>query len=180
MNSPVDSHQTPNRKRRGLALLPVFALYLFTTTTEVEAQQVYFRSDASGNLVQSYGTNASALALLRQPASQVAAVGDNRAFSLIAQGAVPLNYQWQFNSNNIAGATADTLALTNLSPGDFGAYRVIVGDSVNSITSSNALLQLDSDHDGMADAWEIANFGSITNRNGVHDFDGDGVSDLDE
>ena len=37
----------------------------------------------------------------------------------------------------------------------------------------------DSDNDGMPDLWELANFGSL-DRDGTGDFDGDGVSDLDE
>jgi hypothetical protein len=41
-------------------------------------------------------------------------------------------------------------------------------------------LQVDSDHDGMADVWEIAHFGSTTNAGTVTDSDGDGLADLDE
>jgi Tol biopolymer transport system component len=38
---------------------------------------------------------------------------------------------------------------------------------------------IDSDGDGMDDAWELQHFGSLA-RDGTGDFDGDGVSDLDE
>ncbi len=37
----------------------------------------------------------------------------------------------------------------------------------------------DSDNDGMPDAWELAHFGTL-DRDGRGDFDGDGISDLDE
>ncbi len=37
----------------------------------------------------------------------------------------------------------------------------------------------DTDGDGMNDAWEMANFGTL-DRDGTGDFDGDGISDLDE
>ncbi len=37
----------------------------------------------------------------------------------------------------------------------------------------------DIDMDGMADAWEMANFGTL-DRNGTGDLDGDGISDLEE
>lgn len=37
----------------------------------------------------------------------------------------------------------------------------------------------DSDNDGMDDAWEIDKFGDLS-RDGTGDFDGDGISDLDE
>lgn len=38
---------------------------------------------------------------------------------------------------------------------------------------------VDSDSDGMDDTWETSNFGN-TSRNGTADFDGDGMSDLQE
>jgi hypothetical protein len=44
-----------------------------------------------------------------------------------------LQYQWQFNSNNIAGANADSLFLMNLASNDFGAYRVIVSNAFGSV-----------------------------------------------
>ncbi len=38
---------------------------------------------------------------------------------------------------------------------------------------------VDSDHDGMSDAWEIQYFGNLS-RNGTGDYNGNGISDLDE
>ena len=163
-----------------IGIMPWLALWLFAFASSVEAQQVYLNSDASGNLIQVFNPNAPALAIVRPPMPMLAAVGDSLSFSVLAQGAMPLTYRWQLNSNNISGATADTLLLTNLTLANFGAYRVIVSNPLGSVTSSNALLQLDSDHDGMADSWEITYFTSITNRTGFADFDLDGVSDRDE
>ena len=37
----------------------------------------------------------------------------------------------------------------------------------------------DSDHDGLGDEWELANFGNL-NQDGTSDFDGDGWSNLQE
>jgi hypothetical protein len=47
--------------------------------------------------------------------------------------------------------------------------QIIVGDSPF----------VDSDGDGMNDAWEMANFGTLA-RDGTGDYDGDGISDYDE
>jgi hypothetical protein len=125
-------------------------------------------------------TNESGSPIIRShPRPLVAATNDKVVFAVIAAGTPPLTYQWQFNDNNIAG-TADTLLLTNLTLADFGAYRVIVSNALGSTASSNALLQLDSDRDGMADSWETNYFTSITNRSGFEDYDQDGVSDRDE
>jgi hypothetical protein len=139
-----------------------------------------FEYDRSGNTVLLNLDDGSGPVVIAQPMGGLNSVGGSRGFSVIAAGHAPLMYQWQFNSNNISGATADTLLLTNITLADFGAYRVIVSNAFGSVTSSNALLQLDSDRDGMADSWEITYFTSITNRSGFEDFDADGVSDRDE
>jgi len=44
----------------------------------------------------------------------------------------------------------------------------------------DARYQHDTDHDGLADQWELAHFGNLTAANGTTDSDGDGVSDADE
>lgn len=126
-------------------------------------------------------TNESGAPIIRaHPRLAVAPTHADVIFAVIASGTPPLTYQWQFNSNNLVGANADTLLLTNIAQADFGAYRAIVSNVIGSITSSNALLQLDSDRDGMADSWETNYFTSITNRSGFEDYDQDGVSDRDE
>jgi len=43
----------------------------------------------------------------------------------------------------------------------------------------NTIIQTDSDADGMPDTWEMKYFGTL-DGNGTGDFDGDGISDLDE
>jgi hypothetical protein len=142
--------------------------------------QAVLTHDASGYMRAVVVGSSTAPSIVGQPHSLVAPAGADASFSVSASGSPPLFYQWQLNNNDIPGANNDSLLLTNISANDFGAYRVIVSDPVTSVTSSNALLQLDSDHDGIADAWEIAHFGSITNTDGFLDFDGDGVSDRDE
>jgi len=102
------------------------------------------------------------------------------ALSVSASGSLPLSYQWQFNGNSIPGAFSDSLRFRNIAPADFGAYRVIVSNAFGSVTSANAMLQLDSDGDGLADSWEIIYFGSITNQSGAFDRDNDGVSNVAE
>jgi hypothetical protein len=138
------------------------------------------RYNLSGELQLVTNSSAQAPMILGQPRAQVAPVGATVIFSVSAVASPPPTFQWQFNSNNIPGATADTLLLSNLRPNEFGAYRAMVSNPSGSVTSSNALLQLDSDRDGMADAWETNYFASITNRSGVEDYDQDGASDREE
>ncbi len=39
---------------------------------------------------------------------------------------------------------------------------------------------IDIDHDGLVDAWEIANFGDLTSQSGMGDYDGDGLTNDQE
>jgi hypothetical protein len=157
----------------------VLAACIAITPVLVRAQTV-FTHDRAGYLRASGPASNGLPVVVGQPRSQVAPVGFDLSFAVVAVGSQPLQYQWQRNSNDIPGAVADTLLLTNIAPADFGAYRVVVSNALGSVASSNAWLQLDSDRDGMADAWETNYFTSITNRSGFEDYDVDGVSDRDE
>jgi pimeloyl-ACP methyl ester carboxylesterase len=53
-----------------------------------------------------------------------------------------LEYQWQFNGNPRAGATAATLSLTNVQPVNAGDYWAVVTNSFGSATSAAAQLIL--------------------------------------
>ena len=54
-------------------------------------------------------------------------------------------------------------------------------DSGTLVSSDDIIINVygDSDNDGMNDLWELDNFQSL-DRDGTGDFDGDGISDLDE
>ena len=59
-------------------------------------------------------------------------------FAVIASG-VGLDYQWQFNGTNLAGATNSTLTLTNVRPEQAGTYTVIVSNSFGTNARSAGL-----------------------------------------
>lgn len=75
-----------------------------------------------------------------QPAPQTPTLGATATFNVVAQGLFPLVYQWFTNGVAMAGATNDTLVITNVQPAQAGAYSVLVSNEVGTITSSNALL----------------------------------------
>jgi hypothetical protein len=54
-----------------------------------------------------------------------------------------------------------------------------VGDACDAFPHHNSYSQ-DSDSDGIADSWELGNFGDLTTANATSDKDGDGISDLNE
>jgi len=68
--------------------------------------------------------------------------------------------------------------------GQAGAYTITFKASDGTLEDSQQVLLTitsgnDSDNDGMPDDWEMQYFG-ILDRDGTGDFDGDGISDLDE
>jgi len=76
-----------------------------------------------------------------QPASQTVTAGQAATFSVVAAGTAPLTYQWQKNNANISGATSASYTTPATVSGDNGAtFRVMVTNSVTTITSSSATL----------------------------------------
>lgn len=143
------------------------------------AQDTRLSYDLPGNLEKVEASSGTAPELMTGPQNVVSAPGDLVSFTVLARGSRPLSYQWQFNSNVISGAVGDSLLLTNVAAAAFGAYRVVVSNPFGSVTSSNVLLHLDSDRDGLADSWEISHFGNL-NETGHADYDQDGITHLAE
>jgi hypothetical protein len=125
-----------------------------------------------------------------QPANQQASVGGIATFSVSAGGSAPLSCQWYgFKTGAIAGATSTNLTLSNLQITNADSFFAVVSNSFGSVASAPAALtvidpNVDSDGDGIPDAWEIANFGPNwqNNPNAAPnaDPDGDGWSNWQE
>lgn len=74
------------------------------------------------------GANAWAQPVItQQPESLVRLSGSYTHFTVAADGAQPLEYQWHFNGQEISGARGPTLHLT-AAPGLAGTYQVVVRD----------------------------------------------------
>ena len=82
------------------------------------------------------------LAIISQPVSQVIAIGGTARFNVGVVGAPPFSYQWLSNGVPITNAIAADLQLDNAQAAQAGAYSVVVTDSYNTVTSSEAGLQL--------------------------------------
>jgi len=83
-----------------------------------------------------------------QPSSQSQVHGLNATFTVETGGTPPLRYQWQFNGDDIPGATSASFTVTNVQTANLGDYRVVVSNVVGSIVSSNAQLEF-----GQLTAW---------------------------
>jgi uncharacterized repeat protein (TIGR01451 family) len=79
--------------------------------------------------------------IISEPVDQITSFGGSATFSVLASG-TSLTYQWLFNDAPLAGATAPTLQLTNISPAQIGLYRVGVTSGGRQIVSPPASLQI--------------------------------------
>jgi len=73
-----------------------------------------------------------------QPKSVTANVGSPASFDTVAQGSMPLSYQWRFNGQPIVGATNSSFAIASLVTTNTGSYTLVVANSSGSVTSSVA------------------------------------------
>ena len=94
-----------------------------------------------------------------QPVAKTVKLGTNVTFTAATTGVPAANYQWQFNSTNIFGATNSSYALGFVAQTNAGNYSVIASNFMGAATSTNALLAL------IAPA--AAQFTSIVNSNGA-------------
>jgi hypothetical protein len=90
--------------------------------------------------------------IVAQPASKSVAAGQTATFSVTASGTSPLQYQWQRNGTNIAGAVSVSYTTPATVLADNGAtFRVVVSNSAGSATSSSATLTVDHRFRGKRD-----------------------------
>jgi hypothetical protein len=76
-----------------------------------------------------------------QPAGQTVTAGQTATFSVMATGTAPLNYQWQKNASNIAGAIAASYTTPATMQSDSGStFRVAVSNMAGTVTSAAATL----------------------------------------
>jgi alpha-tubulin suppressor-like RCC1 family protein len=90
----------------------------------------------------SLGLRLEPVVITVQPQNVTAVPGDTVSFTVGATGSQPVTYQWRKNGAAIAGAINSTLSLFNVTTNDNGSYSVIVSNPLGSVTSSNAVLQV--------------------------------------
>ena len=81
-----------------------------------------------------------------QPANSTVCQGTSTSFSVTAAG-TGVTYQWQYSAtgctgtfSNITGATSATYTIASPTPANNGGYRVVIGGTCGSVTSSCATL----------------------------------------
>jgi hypothetical protein len=80
-----------------------------------------------------------------QPVNVTVTAGQTATFTVVATGTAPLNYQWQKNGANIAGATSTSYTTPATTTADSGStFRVVVTNSAGSATSNAATLTVNA------------------------------------
>jgi alpha-tubulin suppressor-like RCC1 family protein len=72
------------------------------------------------------------------PYSRPVQAGSNSTLTAFAVGAPPLNYQWQFNGEDVDGATNANFILSSASLASVGGYRCLIANTSGSVTSAVA------------------------------------------
>jgi hypothetical protein len=97
----------------------------------------------------------TAPAITTQPPSTSVSAGQTATFSVVAAGTAPLAFQWQKNGVNISGATSASYTTPATATADNGAtFRVIVKNSISSVTSASATLTVTSSS-GLVALWKL-------------------------
>ncbi|MBI1853612.1 MAG: immunoglobulin domain-containing protein [Planctomycetes bacterium] len=78
--------------------------------------------------------------IVTQPASQTVFVGDPVTFSVLANGAPPITFQWRKGGVDIGGATSSSYSIASTVFGDAGSYDVVVTSGCGTATSDPAVL----------------------------------------
>lgn len=90
------------------------------------------------------GTLDPAPVITTHPANVTVNAGGSATFSVTATGPGPITYQWLFGGNPIAGATASTYSLSNVTSSHAGSYTVVVSNLSGSTTSNAATLTVNN------------------------------------
>jgi len=76
------------------------------------------------------------------PFGVAASLGGNASFTAFAKGSAPISLQWQCDSNNVPGATNETLTLTALNFSNSGLYQLVASNAFGQTISAAAPLQV--------------------------------------
>ena len=135
-------------------------------------------TDGGSLAVTSSLARLTVFAISQQPSNQSVSLGANVQFLVKVQNShPPIQYQWQFSGTNLANRTNATLNLTNVTLLDGGDYNVSASDTIGSLTSRVAHLEIDP-------TFSKVNAGPVGTDAGYSftcawaDYDNDGWQDL--
>jgi hypothetical protein len=118
----------------------------FPSNSVVILSRTWMAVDACGNTTNKIQNimlqNAPLPIITKQPAGGTVPCGSTCNLDVIATGASPLSYQWQFNGINIPGATSTSLNISGIQYSNAGLYCVVVSAPGGSVCSSSAIINV--------------------------------------
>jgi hypothetical protein len=125
------------------------------SATELSFNTADFSGEPAGQwtiaVINADGTASNAFAfsvervaptITTQPQSQTVTSGADATFSVSATGSGPFAYQWLYDGSSLAGQTAATLTLSNVTAAQAGNYSVVVSNTTGQATSDAAMLAI--------------------------------------
>jgi parallel beta-helix repeat protein len=103
-------------------------------------------TDPAGNTsefsecVRLNGVGEVAPTIITPPQGQAVPEGGSVTLSVTADGTPPLFYQWSLNGENLPGANAPTLTITNFQGTNSGLYGVTVANAIDAVESDYAFV----------------------------------------
>ena len=110
------------------------------TSVGIDGNIYFIRYNTTGSLWRLEYDNTNAPVIVNHPVSQSIVTGDPVTFTVTASGAIPMQFQWQYNNADIPGANSDTYTIPAVAAGNAGNYRCIVTNVNGTATSNNATL----------------------------------------
>lgn len=108
---------------------------------QLDEIQVHNRALSDSEIYSEYSPD-PALVILRQPQGGDVLDGNLFSCSVLAAGMAPYSFQWQHNGTEIPGATDSTYMIAHATQVDAGTYAVVVGNALQTVTSSQAMLSV--------------------------------------
>lgn len=112
------------------------------TNVPVAATNIIALASGGGHCLALVSNGAPAS--VRMPPLQAVTVGETLTLNAGVVGIQPMTYQWQFESQNIAGATNGLLTLTDLRQQQAGAYRCLATNALGSTLTPVVVLKVNT------------------------------------
>jgi hypothetical protein len=120
-----------------------------------------------GALTKSTGPSLDPPSIADQPTNQTIVASRSATFSVIAEGAPPLRYQWMKNGTPVSGATSASYTTPTMTTFDSGArFAVVVRNAKGTAVSSAATLTVNAPGRLNASASSL-NFGNVATDHGI-------------
>ena len=110
---------------------------------QLDDVRIYDRALSTQEVYQLYNAEVPPPpAITSQPQGVIIVASGSTTFSVAANGAPPLSYQWRKDGVGLPNGTNAMLTLTNVQPSCIGDYTVVVSNPYGSVTSSVATLSI--------------------------------------